>query len=135
MYEIEKTDDEWRAQLTPSEYAVLRKAGTEPAYVGEYTDTKTVGVYSCRACDAELFRSDHKFDSHCGWPSFYMPTDEDAVELVADNSHGMRRTEARCRRCGSHLGHLFQGENYGNPVNDRFCINSISVKLELADPE
>jgi peptide-methionine (R)-S-oxide reductase len=135
MYEIEKTDDEWRAQLTPSEYAVLRKAGTEPAYVGEYTDTKTVGVYSCRACDAELFRSDHKFDSHCGWPSFYMPTDEDAVELVADNSHGMRRTEARCRRCGSHLGHLFQGENYGNPVNDRFCINSISVKLEPADPE
>jgi peptide-methionine (R)-S-oxide reductase len=135
MYEIEKTDDEWRAQLTASEYAVLRKAGTEPAYVGEYTDTKTVGVYSCRACDAELFRSDHKFDSHCGWPSFYMPTDEDAVELVADNSHGMRRTEARCRRCGSHLGHLFQGENYGNPVNDRFCINSISVKLEPADPE
>ncbi|HEY8728916.1 MAG TPA: peptide-methionine (R)-S-oxide reductase MsrB [Acidothermaceae bacterium] len=135
MYEIEKTDDEWRAQLTPSEYAVLRKAATEPAYVGEYTDTKTVGVYSCRACDAELFRSDHKFDSHCGWPSFYMPTDEDAVELVADNSHGMRRTEARCRRCGSHLGHLFQGENYGNPVNDRYCINSISVKLEAAEPE
>ena len=135
MYEIEKTDDEWRAQLTPSEYAVLRKAATEPAYVGEYTDTKTVGVYSCRACDAELFRSDHKFDSHCGWPSFYMPTDEDAVELVADNSHGMRRTEARCRRCGSHLGHLFQGENYGNPVNDRYCINSISVTLEPADPE
>ena len=135
MYEIEKTDDEWRAQLTPSEYAVLRKAATEPAYVGEYTDTKTVGVYSCRACGAELFRSDHKFDSHCGWPSFYMPTDDDAVELVVDNSHGMRRTEARCRRCGSHLGHLFQGENYGNPVNDRYCINSISVKLEPADPE
>ena len=135
MYEIEKTDDEWRAQLTPSEYAVLRKAATEPAYVGEYTDTKTVGVYSCRACDAELFRSDHKFDSHCGWPSFYMPTDDDAVELVVDKSHGMRRTEARCRKCGSHLGHLFQGENYGNPVNDRYCINSISVKLEPADPE
>jgi peptide-methionine (R)-S-oxide reductase len=135
MYEIEKTDDEWRAQLTPSEYAVLRKAATEPAYIGEYTDTKTVGVYSCRACGAELFRSDHKFDSHCGWPSFYMPTDEDAVELVPDNSHGMRRTEARCRRCGSHLGHLFQGENYGNPVNDRYCINSISVKLEPAEPE
>jgi peptide-methionine (R)-S-oxide reductase len=135
MYEVEKTDNEWRAQLTPSEYAVLRKAATEPAYVGEYTDTKTVGVYSCRACGAELFRSDHKFDSHCGWPSFYMPTDEDAVELVADNSHGMRRTEARCRRCGSHLGHLFQGEDYGNPVNDRYCINSISVKLQPAEPE
>jgi peptide-methionine (R)-S-oxide reductase len=134
MYEIEKTDDEWRAQLSPSEYAVLRTAGTEPAFVGEYTDTKTVGVYHCRACDAELFRSDHKFESHCGWPSFYAPTDKDAVELIPDNSHGMRRIEARCRRCGSHLGHLFQGEKYGNPIDDRFCINSISVTLEPASP-
>jgi peptide-methionine (R)-S-oxide reductase len=133
MYEIEKTDEEWRAQLSPSEYAVLRQAATEPAFIGQYTDTKTVGVYHCRACDAELFRSEHKFDSHCGWPSFYLPTDEDAVELVPDNSHGMRRIEARCRRCGSHLGHLFQGEKYGNPVDDRFCINSISVKLEPAE--
>ncbi|MDQ1540287.1 MAG: peptide-methionine (R)-S-oxide reductase [Actinomycetota bacterium] len=130
MYEIEKTDDEWRAQLTPAEYAVLRKAGTEPAFRGEYTDTKTTGVYRCRACDAELFRSDQKFESHCGWPSFYAPTEADAVELIADESHGMRRIEARCRRCGSHLGHLFQGEGYPTPTDDRFCINSISVKLE-----
>jgi peptide-methionine (R)-S-oxide reductase len=133
MPEIQRTDDEWRALLSPAEYAVLRQAGTEPAFVGEYTDTKTVGVYRCRACDAELFRSETKFESHCGWPSFYAPTSEDAVELIPDNSHGMRRIEARCRRCGSHLGHLFQGEKYGNPVDDRFCINSISVKLEPAD--
>jgi peptide-methionine (R)-S-oxide reductase len=133
MPEIQRTDNEWRALLSPAEYAVLRQAGTEPAFVGEYTDTKTVGVYRCRACDAELFRSETKFESHCGWPSFYAPTSEDAVELIPDNSHGMRRIEARCRRCGSHLGHLFQGEKYGNPVDDRFCINSISVKLEPAD--
>ena len=134
MYEIEKTDEEWRAQLSASEYAVLRRAGTEPAFMGEYTDTKTVGVYHCRACDAELFRSDTKFESHCGWPSFYAPTSDDAVELIPDNSHGMHRIEARCKRCGSHLGHLFQGEKYGNPVDDRFCINSISVKLEPTTP-
>ena len=130
MYEIEKTDDEWRAQLTAAEYAVLRKAGTEPAFRGEYTDTKTTGVYHCRACDAELFRSDQKFESHCGWPSFYAPTETDAVELITDDSHGMRRIEARCRRCGSHLGHLFKGEGYPTPTDERFCINSISVKLE-----
>ena len=106
------------------------RPATEPAFVGEYTDTKTTGVYHCRACDAELFRSDHKFDSHCGWPSFYQPTEGDAVELIPDDSYGMHRIEARCARCGSHLGHLFQGEKYGNPVDDRFCINSISVRLE-----
>jgi peptide-methionine (R)-S-oxide reductase len=133
MYKVEKTDEEWRAQLTPSEYAVLRKAATEPAFVGEYTDTKTIGVYHCKACDAELFRSDHKFESHCGWPSFYAPTDDDAVELVPDHSYGMRRIEARCARCGSHLGHLFQGEKYGNPIDDRFCVNSVSVRLEPAE--
>jgi peptide-methionine (R)-S-oxide reductase len=133
MYAIEKTDEEWRAELTPAEYAVLRKAGTQPPFVGEYTDTKTVGVYHCRACDAELFRSDQKFESHCGWPSFYAPTKDDAVELIEDNSHGMRRIEARCRQCGSHLGHLFKGEGYPTPTNERFCINSISLTLEPAD--
>jgi peptide-methionine (R)-S-oxide reductase len=133
MYEIEKTDDEWRAQLTAAEYAVLRKAGTEPAFRGEYTDTLTIGVYRCRACDAELFRSDQKFESHCGWPSFYAPTEADAVELIPDDSLGMRRIEARCRRCGSHLGHLFKGEGYPTPTDERFCINSISVKLEPAE--
>jgi peptide-methionine (R)-S-oxide reductase len=130
MYKIEKTDDAWRAQLSPSEYAVLRRAATEPPFVGEYTDTLTVGIYRCRACDAELFRSDHKFESHCGWPSFYAPTDDDAVELVPDESLGVRRIEARCRQCGSHLGHLFQGEGYDTPTNDRYCINSISLTLE-----
>ncbi|HEY9438497.1 MAG TPA: peptide-methionine (R)-S-oxide reductase MsrB [Streptomyces sp.] len=129
-YDIEKTDEQWRAELTPAEYAVLRKAATEPAFVGEYTDTKTEGVYSCRACGAELFRSDTKFSSHCGWPSFYDPKDSDAVELIEDRSMGMVRTEVRCSRCGSHLGHVFEGEGYPTPTDQRYCINSISLKLE-----
>ena len=133
MYEVEKTDAQWRAELSPDEYAVLRQAATEPPFVGKYTDAKTVGVYRCRACDAELFRSETKFESHCGWPSFYAPVDDDAVELEVDNSLGMRRIEARCRRCGSHLGHLFHGEGYDTPTDDRFCINSISLTLEPAD--
>ena len=129
-YDIEKTDEQWRAELPPAEYAVLRKAATEPAFVGEYTDTKTEGVYSCRACGAELFRSDTKFSSHCGWPSFYDPKDSDAVELIEDRSMGMVRTEVRCSRCGSHLGHVFEGEGYPTPTDQRYCINSISLKLE-----
>ena len=129
-YDIEKTDEQWRAELTPAEYAVLRKAATEPAFVGEYTDTKTEGVYSCRACGAELFRSDTKFSSHCGWPSFYDPKDSDAVELIEDSSMGMVRTEVRCSRCGSHLGHVFEGEGYPTPTDQRYCINSISLRLE-----
>jgi peptide-methionine (R)-S-oxide reductase len=128
-YEVEKTDREWRAELTPQEYAVLREAGTERAFVGEYTDTKTTGVYSCRACGAELFRSDTKFESHCGWPSFYDPADTDAVELIEDRTMGMLRTEVRCARCGSHLGHVFEGEGYGTPTDQRYCINSISLHL------
>lgn len=127
---LEKTDAEWRAQLSPAEYAVLRQAGTEPAFTGEYTDTATTGVYRCRACDQELFRSDTKFASHCGWPSFYAPTEDDAVELIEDRSHGMARTEARCANCGSHLGHVFQGEGYDVPTDQRWCINSISLTLE-----
>lgn len=108
-YDVEKPDEQWRVELSPAEYKVLRQAGTEPAFVGEYTDTKTAGVYSCRACGAELFRSDTKFESHCGWPSFYDPKDTDAVELIEDRTHGMVRTEVRCARCGSHLGHVFEG--------------------------
>ncbi|EFG64449.1 peptide-methionine (R)-S-oxide reductase MsrB [Streptomyces sp. SPB074] len=128
-YNVEKSDQEWREELTPNEYAVLRQAGTEPAFVGEYTDTKTKGVYDCRACGAELFTSDTKFESHCGWPSFFDPKDSDAVELIEDRSHGMVRTEVRCANCGSHLGHVFAGEGYATPTDQRYCINSISVKL------
>ncbi|GAB2588381.1 peptide-methionine (R)-S-oxide reductase MsrB [Streptomyces capparidis] len=132
-YEVEKSEAEWRAQLTPEEYRVLREAGTERAFTGEYTDTKTPGIYSCRACGAELFRSETKFESHCGWPSFYDPADSDAVELIEDRSYGMVRTEVRCARCGSHLGHVFEGEGYPTPTDQRYCINSISVRLQPAD--
>ena len=131
-YDVEKPDEQWRAELTPAEYAVLRKAGTEPAFTGEYTDTKTTGVYSCRACGAELFTSTTKFESHCGWPSFYDPKDTDAVELIEDRSHGMVRTEVRCSRCGSHLGHVFEGEGYPTPTDQRYCINSVSLRLQPA---
>jgi peptide-methionine (R)-S-oxide reductase len=132
-YEIEKTDAEWREELTPAEYAVLREAGTERPFVGEFTDTKTVGVYSCRACGNELFSSETKFDSHCGWPSYFAPLAEDRVEYIQDDSHGMRRVEVRCAKCGSHLGHVFEGEGYNTPTDQRYCINSISLKLRPAD--
>src|SRR3954449_5105910 len=102
-YQVKKTDEEWREQLAPQEYAVLRKAGTEKPFVGEYTDTKTVGVYRCRACQTELFRSETKFASHCGWPSFYAPLAEDRVECIEDTSLGMKLVEVRCANCGSHL--------------------------------
>ncbi|MFF0359594.1 peptide-methionine (R)-S-oxide reductase MsrB [Streptomyces sp. NA02536] len=131
-YDVEKPDEEWRAELSPSEYAVLRQAATEPAFTGEYTDTRTEGVYSCRACGAELFTSGTKFESHCGWPSFYDPKGTDAVELIEDRSHGMVRTEVRCSRCGSHLGHVFEGEGYPTPTDQRYCINSVSLRLQPA---
>ncbi|GAA2668762.1 MULTISPECIES: peptide-methionine (R)-S-oxide reductase MsrB [Actinosynnema] len=120
---------EWREILTPKEYAVLRDAGTEPAWVGEYTDTKTEGVYDCRACGAELFRSDTKFESHCGWPSFFSPLAADRVILREDRALGMVRTEVLCSACHSHLGHVFEGEGYDTPTDQRYCINSISLRL------
>jgi peptide-methionine (R)-S-oxide reductase len=131
-YEVEKSDDEWRRELSPQEYNVLREAGTERPFTGEYTDTKTVGVYKCRACDAELFRSETKFDSHCGWPSFFAPLAEDRVEYIEDTALGMKRVEVRCANCGSHLGHVFEGEGYGTPTDLRYCINSVSLTLTPA---
>ena len=124
-----RSEDEWKSSLKGDEYHVLREAGTEAPFSGEYVDTKSQGVYSCRACQAELFTSEAKFDSKCGWPSFYEPTAEDAVVLIEDKSLGMRRVEARCATCGSHLGHVFEGEGYQNPTDQRWCINSISVTL------
>ncbi len=129
-FPVNKSDEEWRAELSPAEYHVLRQAGTEAPFIGEYTDTETEGVYRCRACDAELFRSDHKFHSGCGWPSFFTPLAKDAVIEITDNSHGMVRTEIRCASCNSHLGHVFAGEGYETPTDLRYCINSISLKLE-----
>lgn len=126
---MQRSEEEWRKLLTPQEFHVLREAGTEPAFVGEYTDTETEGVYSCRACGAELFRSSEKFHSGCGWPSFWQPGDAGAVTLIEDRSYGMVRTEVRCAACDSHLGHVFKGEGYGTPTDERWCINSISLKL------
>lgn len=128
-YPVSKTDEQWRAELSPSEYAVLREADTERPWTGEYNETKTEGVYSCRACGAELFRSDTKFDSHCGWPSFYAPSAKDNVELLEDTTLGMRRVEVRCSSCGSHLGHVFEDAPQ-TPTGDRFCMNSVSLRLE-----
>ena len=128
-YAVSKTDAEWREQLSPEEYQVLRQAGTERPWTGEYNETKTQGVYSCRACGAELFRSEAKFDSHCGWPSFYEPTSRDNVELIEDRTLGMVRTEVRCATCGSHLGHVFDDAPQ-TPTGDRYCMNSVSLRLE-----
>jgi peptide-methionine (R)-S-oxide reductase len=126
---IELTDAQWRQRLTPEEFAVLRQAGTERPFTGEHTDTTAEGVYECRACGAELFRSTEKFESHCGWPSFFDPTRSDAVILRPDDSLGMTRTEVLCANCHSHLGHVFSGEGYPTPTDQRYCINSIALRL------
>jgi len=128
--EIPATEEEWRVRLKPEEFRVLRQAGTEPPWSGEYVNTKTPGVYRCRACGAKLFDSATKFDSDCGWPSF----DEaipGAIRYLEDRSYGMVRTEVRCARCDSHLGHRFDGEGF-TPKNARYCINSISMTLDPA---
>ena len=129
-YDVQKSDDQWREELSPQEYRVLRQAGTERPFSSSYETDKTVGVYRCRGCGAELFRSEHKFDAHCGWPAFYTPLAADRVELLEDRSFGSVRTEVRCASCGSHLGHVFSGEGLGTPTDDRYCINGVSIQLE-----
>lgn len=128
-YKVEKTDEEWRQTLSDSEYEVLRQAATERAWTGALLDEKRSGSYICRACGAELFRSTTKFESGSGWPSFFEPVSDDAVELIDDSSYGMRRTEVRCATCGSHLGHLFDDAPQ-TPTGERYCMNSLSLGFE-----
>ena len=130
---VVRTPEEWRRLLTPQEFQVLRQSGTERPFTGEYTDTQAAGTYACRACGAELFTSEEKFDSHCGWPSFFAPAAEGRVRYLSDGSlPGRARVEVRCAACDSHLGHVFAGEGYATPTDQRYCINSICLVLKPA---
>ena len=127
-YEVSKSSDEWKQQLDPESFAVLRQAATERAWTGELLDEKRAGLYTCKGCGNELFKSGTKFDSGCGWPSFYESVRPDAVELIEDTTLGMVRTEVRCARCGGHLGHVFP-DGFGTPTGDRYCMNSLALNF------
>ena len=131
-YEVTKSDAEWRAELSPEKYKVLREAATERAWTGELLDESRAGIYTCGACNAELFKSGTKFDSDCGWPSFYESVRPEAVELIEDRTLGVVRTEVRCANCGSHLGHVFD-DGFGTPTGDRYCMNSISLNFKAVE--
>jgi peptide-methionine (R)-S-oxide reductase len=133
-YQVEKTEEQWKAELDPERYAVLRGAATERAWTGELLDEHRSGLYTCAACGQELFKSGTKFDSGCGWPSFYDSVNPDAVELIEDRSLGMVRTEVRCANCGSHLGHVFD-DGFGTPTGLRYCMNSLALGFEAKDAD
>ncbi|OGY52117.1 MAG: peptide-methionine (R)-S-oxide reductase [Candidatus Buchananbacteria bacterium RIFCSPHIGHO2_02_FULL_56_16] len=125
---VTKTDEQWRKELSPEAYEVLRRQGTEPAFSGPYDQTTEPGLYRCAGCGNELFLSDSKYDAGCGWPSFVAPADQSHVELEADNRYGMERVEVRCSRCGGHLGHVF--DDGPGPTGKRYCINSVALTLD-----
>ena len=131
MAKVTKSDEEWRRELSPEQYAVARQAGTERAFTGKYWDTKTAGVYHCVCCGEPLFDSSTKYESGTGWPSFYAPIDQDAVAMRDDSSHGMQRTEVVCAKCDAHLGHLFP--DGPEPTGLRYCLNSASLDLKARE--
>lgn len=130
--QIQKTDDQWRQELTPEQFGVLRNRATEPAFSGKYDNLFEPGLYKCGACGTKLFDSDKKFDAHCGWPSFY-DVISGSVTFIPDDSHGLHRMEVTCARCGGHLGHVFEGEGFGTPTDRRYCINSLSLKFDPSE--
>ena len=131
-YEVTKSNDEWKQELDPESFAVLRQAATERAWTGELLDEHRAGLFTCKGCGNELFKSGTKFDSGCGWPSFYESIRPDAVELIEDTTLGMVRTEVRCAKCGGHLGHVFP-DGFGTPTGDRYCMNSLALKFTPED--
>lgn len=133
QYEVKRDEHEWRAMLSAEEFVVLRQAATERAGTGPLLHEDRAGLYTCRGCGNELFTAGTKFDSGCGWPSFYEAVRPEAVELIDDCTHGMLRTEVRCARCGSHLGHVFP-DGFGTPTGDRYCMNSVSLAFHPQDP-